>query len=370
MFDFLLSSPLALTLLGQDIEGSDLLIVGLLVILEGLLSIDNALVLGMLAKRLPKHMRAKALSYGLIGAFFFRVVAILTAGYLLKWTFIKFLGGGYLVFIALKHVFLEQHQDGEEKVVLDDDGNPSLVDAETGQTLDVSRENMEIEQRVPIAASLVLNESKEPTDEPISKEGDSCDVASRNNALFWKTVLVIELTDIAFAVDSILAALALAGSRSEKLWVVVTGGILGVVLMRFAARIFIRLLERYPRFELSAYLLVFTIGMKLLADWALNSDWSFHGQTWMGSWQPWFQSLEETRLGWVHGYEQWLANNWPLGISEAAPIPESQKSLHVEHVLNFHDLRRPECSGFWLIMLSCFFIGFLPRRANKETPAS
>ena len=88
-------------------------------------------------------------------------------------------------------------------------------------------------------------------------------------------MLVIELTDIAFAVDSILAAMALAGARQSKLWVVITGGVIGLVLMRFAARMFISLLEKFPRFELSAYLLVIVIGLKLLADWGVNSDWSF-----------------------------------------------------------------------------------------------
>jgi hypothetical protein len=61
---------------GQEIAWGDLAIIGLLVLLEGVLSIDNALVLGLLAKRLPVHQRARALSYGLIGAFVFRVIAI------------------------------------------------------------------------------------------------------------------------------------------------------------------------------------------------------------------------------------------------------------------------------------------------------
>ena len=104
-----LSFPLALNLFGQSVESADLIVVGLLILLEGLLSIDNALVLGMLAKRLPKHMRSRALSYGLIGAFVFRVIAILTSAYLLQWTFVKFIGGAYLVYIAVKHLFLDDH---------------------------------------------------------------------------------------------------------------------------------------------------------------------------------------------------------------------------------------------------------------------
>jgi predicted tellurium resistance membrane protein TerC len=104
--------------------------------------------------------------------------------------------------------------------------------------------------------------------------------ATDGKAKFWPTVFVIELTDIAFAVDSILAAIALVGppppghasdAIHPKLWVIITGGILGVVLMRFAAVVFIRLLERFPRFEVTAYWLVLLIGLKLLIDWGFNT---------------------------------------------------------------------------------------------------
>lgn len=357
--------PLALQFAGQSIESSDLVIVGLLVLLEGLLSIDNALVLGMLAKRLPKQHRARALSYGLIGAFVFRFVAILLSAYLLQWTFVKFLGGAYLVYISIKHLFFEQYEGQEEKMVIDEDGQPSLVDAQTGQRLDVDRENIEIEQRVPIAASLVTDglEEESVNTKGVPSEQVVCDVPSRHRSLFWRTVVVIELTDIAFAVDSILAAIALAGSRSEKLWVVITGGLLGVVLMRFAAAVFVRLLERYPRFETSAYLLVVVIGMKLLADWAFNSDWSFSNAAWLGSWQEFWQGVENYRLSCVHGYQDWLDTVWPLGRAKETHV---EGIKHIPHLLDFHDLRRPECSGFWLVMLSCFFYGFMPR---NSTPA-
>ncbi len=338
---------------------ADLAIVGLLVILEGLLSIDNALVLGMLTKRLPKHMRARALSFGLIGAVFFRVIAIMSASLLLEYTFVKFVGGAYLVFIAVKHLFLEQSEGGEERMVLDDEGNPKLVDAETGESLDIARENIEIEQRVPIAANLVTQDGIDRDPNRKYDEGAMCDVQSHSLVLFWKTVLVIELTDIAFAVDSILAAMALAGGKGEKLWVVVTGGILGLILMRFAAVYFVQLLEKYPRFEVSAYLLVTVIGLKLLADWAFNSDWSFNGSTWLGTWQASFQWVEETRLSFVHSYENWLVTHWPLGMSVHKPGVFER----VAPLLDFHDFRRPECSGFWIVMLGCFFVGFLPRKS-------
>jgi len=364
MTDFLQHFPLAVNVLGQNVESSDLLVIGLLILLEGLLSIDNALVLGMLVKRLPNHQRAKALSYGLIGAFIFRVIAICLSAYLLQWTIVKFIGGAYLVYIAVKHLFWDDSE--EELVVIDKEGQPGLVDAYTKEELTEERLKSEIEQRVPIAATLVTEESIEVPSPGTPPEKAVCDVPSHNNWKFWKTVAVIELTDIAFAVDSILAAMALAGSENDKLWVVVTGGILGVILMRFAASVFVKLLEKYPRFEVSAYLLVIVIGLKLLADWAFNSNWSFSGWNLSGSLGQWFSSLEESRRELTENYLEWIDSSWFLGRAAEQHIDGIE---HVPHLLDFHDLRRPECMGFWIVMLLCFLYGFMPRQAKPENKA-
>jgi YkoY family integral membrane protein len=217
---------------GQTFEFHDIAIVGLLVVLEGVLSIDNALVLGLLARRLPKHEQKKALTYGLVGAFAFRLIAIALAAYLLHWHVVKLLGGAYLVYVSLKHFFF-------------DSPTPHPTDQSRGLGM----------------------------------------------AKFWPTVLVIELTDIAFAVDSIVAAFGTVGDipdgthRHPKLWVIVIGGFLGVILMRFAAVIFIRLLERFPRFEMAAYFLVIVIGGKLVVDWA--TDLNFHSPSHAAFWVFW-----------------------------------------------------------------------------------
>lgn len=394
-------------LYGQEIAYGDLAIIGLLVLLEGVLSIDNALVLGLLAKRLPPHQRARALSYGLIGAFVFRVIAIATASFLLQWTFVKFLGGFYLVFIAVKHLFFESHEEEEHKIVMDQEGNPSLVDAQTGSDLTSDQQDIEIRERVPVGVSLLNEESNDsntpantaPTPTPTSAAATSPIKTLAKMPSFWGTVLVIELTDIAFAVDSILAAMALAGSRQSKLWVVIAGGILGVVLMRFAAALFVRLLDRFPRFEVSAYLLVIIIGLKLLADWGFNSDWSYQQSPWiasrLGSWSETFKKIESTRRESVTNYEAWLTTNWPLtkgaklghdthtsdehahdehataehntdNPNTDTTAKKKEVSIpHIPHLLDFHDLRRPECLSFWVAMAVCFGIGFVPRSRMK-----
>jgi YkoY family integral membrane protein len=294
----------AVEIYGQVFEWHDLAIVGLLIILEGVLSIDNALVLGLLAKRLPKHQQPKALTYGLVGAFVFRILAIATAGLLLKWRIVKLIGGGYLVYIAVKHLFFESREEVQEKLTVSPEGQPELVDSRTGAELTPEQQELEIKERVPV-------------DVPAREE------RATGKARFWPTVLVIELTDIAFAVDSILAAIALVGSAPSghpenafhpKLWVVLVGGMLGVVLMRFAAVIFIKLLERFPRFEDAAYYLVTVIGGKLLIDWYFNT-------------------------------------------------PEHP------HRVDFHDWQHPAFWTFWLLMLACFCIGFLPSKKRSSGQA-
>jgi YkoY family integral membrane protein len=267
--------PLAeVRLMGQSFQLHDLFVVALLVVLEGVLSIDNALVLGLLAKRLPKRLQGKALTYGLVGALVFRILAIGTASILLRWTFAKFLGGAYLVYVAVKHFVFGDEQHLDE---LEPDGTPRIADAGAP----------------PRPGGIFLH-----------------------GRLFWQTVLVIELTDIAFAVDSIVAAMALVGQQTpedtgahDKLWVVVTGGMLGVILMRFAAVLFIRLLERFPRFETAAYLLVAVIGVKLLVDWWFNVPGrpervNFHSPHSAAFWIFWAAMLLSFSVGFIPQHER------------------------------------------------------------------
>ena len=215
----------------------DLAVIGFLTFLEGILSIDNALILALLAKPLPTQLQRKALTYGLVGAVVFRLIALSLTTYLMQWGWVKWVGGGYLVYVSAAH-FLKK---------------------------------------------------KEEEDSPSKKQIS----ASSQRWLFWKTVLVIELTDIAFAVDSILAAVAL----SNNFWVVFTGGFLGVILMRVAANAFITLLEKFPRMETTAYLLVLIIGIKLLVDAAHFPGVDFHSSSSPAFWAFWLSMLAALSVG-------------------------------------------------------------------------
>jgi YkoY family integral membrane protein len=292
--------PATLTgLWGQEFAWNHLGLIALLIVLEGVLSIDNALVLGLLAKRLPKREQKRALTYGLVGAFIFRFIAILTAAYLLKWWIVKLLGGGYLLFVALKHFFFDSKDEIDEAVEVDAAGRPRLVEKHTKRELSEQEELHELRERVPVRI-------------PESVSSSTGGSTLRTSKKFWSTVLVIELTDIAFAIDSILAAMALVGSPPPgtpadaphpHLWVVILGGILGLVLMRFAAVLFIKLLDRFPRFETAAYLLVSVIGLKLVADWWFNSTThtvlDFHSPSHPAFWAFWVLMALSFAVGFI-----------------------------------------------------------------------
>lgn len=217
----------------MDISTNDLAAIGFLVFLEGILSIDNALVLALIVSTLPAHQHKRALSYGIIGAIVFRIIAIALAAYLMHWWWVKFVGGGYLLYLSLHYWWEKRQGDQEEK------------------------------QHKTKARS------------------------------FWMTVLVVELTDVAFALDSILTAVAL----TKKVWVVMTGGVIGLVMMRFAATIFIKLLAKFPRFEPTAYILVFIIGAKLIVDGFHFPSLDFHDPKNPAFWIFWASMLGSLLFG-------------------------------------------------------------------------
>jgi YkoY family integral membrane protein len=251
----------------QTFEPHDLIVICLLMVLEGMLSMDNALVLGLIAMRLREELRTKALTYGLVGALVFRVLAIGAASVLLRWRSAELLGGLYLLFVAGRHFRRERAKALAQRPALDREGKPILLDEETG---------------LPFTEEQLGAEMAEQTHGQIrNREEDYSSIHSAHELAFWYVVLSIEFTDIVFAIDSILAAIALVGPAPPgmpadqphpKLWVVIAGGMGGVVLMRYAAIIFVKLLERFPRLETSAYLLVAIVGGKMVADYFMNPD--------------------------------------------------------------------------------------------------
>nr|WP_295970582.1 TerC family protein [uncultured Bacillus sp.] len=181
--------------------------IGTLVIMEGLLSADNALVLAIMVKPLPKKQQRKALTYGLIGAYFFRFLFIGMGVLLIKFWWIKVIGTLYLAYLVYKH-FCKNDEKTEEHTVKKD--------------------------------SWLI----------------------RTFGAFWATVISVELLDLAFSVDSILAALAI----SDKVWILLLGGMLGILMMRTVAKLFVILIEKIPELENTAYILIALIAVKMFAS--------------------------------------------------------------------------------------------------------
>jgi YkoY family integral membrane protein len=184
-------------------------LIGTLVILEGLLSADNALVLAVMVKHLPPEQRKKALFYGLLGAYIFRFIAIGVGVFLIKLWWVKVLGAGYLAWLAIKY-FLDKRKAAQ---------------------------------------------GDEEEEHGINQSG----LLIRLFGTFWGTVVAVEIMDIAFSVDSVLAAFGI----SEQVWVLLLGGMLGVLMMRGVAGVFLKLIDRIPELETTAYILILLIATKM-----------------------------------------------------------------------------------------------------------
>jgi len=190
----------------MDVHATDFLTIALLVLLEGLLSADNALVLAILVLGLPRDEQRKALRYGILGAFAFRILATLLAVHLLQVAWVKLVGASYLLYLTWNH-FFGRHTEDRRAVS-------------------------------PARPWLGLT-------------------------AFWATVVKVEVTDIVFAVDSILVAVAM----SPKTWVIISGGILGIVTMRMVIGQLLTLVRRYPALVDGAFVIIGWVGIKLLVEY-------------------------------------------------------------------------------------------------------
>jgi YkoY family integral membrane protein len=205
----------------MDVHVADFIVIFLLILLEGLLSADNALVLAMLVLGLPRRQQRKALRYGILGAFAFRIAAILLAVHLIQLGWVKLVGAAYLLWLAYNHFF--GHADAGERRA--------------------------IKKATPWLGLTA----------------------------FWATVVKVELTDIVFAIDSILVAVAM----SNKTWVIITGGILGVVMMRLVIGQLLVLVRRYPALVDGAFIIIAWVGIKLLVEYLYHAGYiGWHINQW------------------------------------------------------------------------------------------
>ena len=177
----------------------------ILIILELLLSADNAIALASLTKSLNSPLlRSKALNIGITISLLFRIFLILLSNILLRYIIIRIFAGLYLIYLFISNVFFSGESDTEE----------SNIDK------------------------------------------------TNNNYKFLKIVALLSLTDFAFSIDSITTAVAI----SDQYILIIFGAIIGVLALRFTSGIFLRLLEKFLRLETAGYIAILIVGIKLLLN--------------------------------------------------------------------------------------------------------
>ncbi len=204
--------------------------------LEGILSIDNAAVLGAIVLPLPVdqavpwpralhplgralepllgRQRTAALRVGLLGAYVGRGLMLVMASFVIRNPWLQFVGAAYLLKLSIENLGSSgEGGEGEE------DSGASLLSRSQGKS-------------------------------------------------FWGVVLTVELMDLVFSLDNVVVVVAM----SSDLWLVMAGVALGILTMRFAAGIFTRLIEKMPVLTTAAYVLVFNIGLELILARALNVE--------------------------------------------------------------------------------------------------
>ncbi len=193
-----------------------------LAILEGLLSFDNALALAALVSGRLSHPedRRHALLWGIWGAYIIRIGIVFVGVWLMEHEWVKLLAGGYLIWMAVNELFLKK---GEEKE------SPGDVEATVEEMINAPSE------KGPKRASLKK---------------------------IIGVIVAVELMDLMFSIDSIAVALAVSNER----WVLITGAVIGILVMRIAASYFVKLIGKFPILVPTAFVLVGIAGLKVVAE--------------------------------------------------------------------------------------------------------
>ncbi|MFN0274326.1 MAG: TerC family protein [Chitinophagales bacterium] len=185
-----------------------------LILIESMLSVDNALVMGTMVRDLPKHQQGKALRWGIFGAYFFRGLAIILASWLLSVVWLKGLGGLYLLWLAVNYFRTKATEDTHDDTLSKED-----------------------------------NWFYKHTVGRIGK--------------FWSTVILVNIMDLAFSIDNVFAAVA----YTDNLYLIIIGVFIGILAIRFVAQGAIKLMDTYPFLSGSAFLIIGILGIKLILSY-------------------------------------------------------------------------------------------------------
>lgn len=182
-----------------------------LIVIESLLSVDNAAVLATMVMDLPDSQRNKALKYGIWGAYIFRGLAMIFASFLIQIWWLKPLGGLYLLYLVFDFWKGKQTPEKEDDIL---DKNTNWLYRSTVGAI----------------------------------------------GSFWATVALVELMDMAFSIDNVFAAVAF----TDNIILVCLGVFIGILAMRFIAQWFVKLMETYAFLETAAFVVISILGLKLV----------------------------------------------------------------------------------------------------------
>lgn len=184
-----------------------------IILLEVVLSVDNAAVLATMVKDLPEKTQKKALTYGILGAYVFRGLALVFASFIIDIWWLKPIGGLYLLWMAFSYFKNKANvNDGGEDEGVQEASKSWMYKATVGWL-----------------------------------------------GVFWSTVIAIEFMDIVFSIDNIFAVVAF----SDNIILIIFGVFIGILAMRFVAQRFVKLMHKYPIMETSAFIVIGLLGFKL-----------------------------------------------------------------------------------------------------------
>jgi YkoY family integral membrane protein len=181
-----------------------LLLLPVLIALEAVLSADNAIALAAIAQGLDgQQLQRRALNIGLVAAFCLRVILILTASWVIQFWQFELMGAVYLLWLVFQYF---------------------------------------------------------TSNDEVDSSGHSSSHHGPRFAGLWQAIPMIAITDLAFSLDSVTTAIAV----SKDIWLVLTGGFIGVITLRFMAGLFIRWLDEFVHLEDAGFVTVGLVGLRLL----------------------------------------------------------------------------------------------------------
>jgi YkoY family integral membrane protein len=197
---------------GDNIEASLLIILNLILI-EALLSIDNATALAALVMDLPESQRPKALRIGVFFAYVFRGLSLFFASKLIKISWLKLIAAIYLIYLCI-HFFADKRHRKK---------NPH----------ESPKKNRLYRMLLPVFGP------------------------------FWTIVILVEMLDLVFSLDNVFAAVVYAKDNIYLIWI---GVFIGIITMRLVAVVFVKMMSRFPLLNTSAFIVVGLLGLKLLVS--------------------------------------------------------------------------------------------------------